>query len=260
MAEVFRSPQLTFNRAQYHIRDFDAMVRDFIDSRPWAEVIDKDSYPGQEFHKIGFTRELPDMLPCVLFDVVSNLRAVLDQTGYASAIAFKSPSLKGVKFPFGPSEQDFMNNLNGGCKDLPPEIRALFKECKAYKGGNNTLWAINEIANSKKHFALIPLIIGNPIANFSVEAIHHQKGIFEIRNYGSDALGWDAQKNELKLFMVPAGSQVDTYCRISFEIAIEGIETLTNQPAVAVLDEMANIVQSIMRATEAECRRTGLIA
>jgi hypothetical protein len=259
MADVFRSPQLTFNRAQYHIRDFDAMVRDFIDSRPWAKIIDKNSYPGEELHKIRLSREFPEMLPCVLFDAINNLRAVLDQAAYASAVASNSASLKAVKFPFGPSKSDFLNNLAGGCKDLPPEIRALFKECKAYKGGNDTLWAINEIANAKKHLALIPLVIGNSIANFSVEAIH-QKGIFEIRNFGSDALGWDREKNELKLFIVPAGSQIDVYGRISFQIAIEGIETLTDQPAIAVLDAMANIVQSIMRATEAECRRSGLIA
>src|ERR1700730_12081805 len=90
----------------------------------------------RKFTKSGSVENCQRCLPCVLFDAVNNLRAVLDQTGYSSAIASKRPSFKAVKFPFGPCEQDFLNNLAGGCKDLPPEIRALFKEFKAYKGEN----------------------------------------------------------------------------------------------------------------------------
>ena len=42
MSDVFHSARLTFDRAQYHIRDFNSVIRSFIDNRPWTEFIDKD--------------------------------------------------------------------------------------------------------------------------------------------------------------------------------------------------------------------------
>jgi hypothetical protein len=46
----------------------------------------------------------------------------------------------------GPTEDAVRNNAKGGCKDLPAEITMLFEGFKPYKGGNNALRALNEIA------------------------------------------------------------------------------------------------------------------
>ena len=149
MIDVFHSPRLTFERAQHHIREFKSTVRDFVDSKPYTYIVDDKSDLALDIHKIKFTREVPRELPCVLFDAANNLRAVLDQSGYAAALAAKRP-LKSVKFPFGPTDADFRNNVAGGCKDLPPEIRAIFERCNAYERGNGVLWALNEIANTNR--------------------------------------------------------------------------------------------------------------
>jgi hypothetical protein len=87
MADVFYSPRLTLVRAQYHIQNFKALVHSFDDKKPWAYIVDRQSQPGKIIHKIKFTHPLPEMLPCILFDAVNNLRAVLDQSGYAAAIS-----------------------------------------------------------------------------------------------------------------------------------------------------------------------------
>jgi hypothetical protein len=198
MPDFFYSARLTLARAQHHIRDFNSAVQGFINSKPWAYIIDKTTQPGQDLHKIQFTIGLPDMLPCVLFDATNNLRAVLDQAGYASAVAAKSPSLKATKFPFGPSREHWQNNLDGGCKDLPTEIRALFESAASYKGGNNTLWAVNEIANAKKHLALRPLVISRPLAFFTARG-EGPGDVGEIVSPGGFGVGWDSHKREITL-------------------------------------------------------------
>ena len=142
MPDFFYSPRLTLARAQHHTHDFSRIVQEFVQGKPWAYFVDKHTQPGQDLHKVQFTSDLPDMLPCVLFDATNNLRAVLDQAGYASAVAANSPPRKAVKFPFGRTVDDCRNNIAGGCKDLPPEICAIFEAAKSYKGGNNTLWAV----------------------------------------------------------------------------------------------------------------------
>jgi hypothetical protein len=133
MSDFFYSPRLTLVRTQHHISVFQKMVEDFVNGRPWTYFVDKQSQPGQDLHKAKFTSDLPEMLRCVLFDATNNLRAVLDQAGYAAALAAKSTSLKATKFPFGPTLQDWRNNVAGGCKDLPAQIRAIFEATKSYK-------------------------------------------------------------------------------------------------------------------------------
>jgi len=149
MTDVFRSPQLTLIRAHHHIRDFRETVNRFVAEKPWTRFVDKNSNPGKYLYKIKFRQQLPEILPCILFDATNNLRAVLDQVGYASAVAARGSSLKATKFPFGPTEEGFRNNLAGGCKDLPLEMQDLFRSFNAYKGGNDTLWSLNANANAK---------------------------------------------------------------------------------------------------------------
>jgi hypothetical protein len=200
MSDAFHSPRLTLTRAHHHIRDFKTMVTDFINSDPWADIVDKDSNPGQEIYKIKMTRQIPKDLPCVLFDATNNLRAVLDQAGHISAVVGKMPRLKAVKFPFAPTEADWRNNIAGGCKDLPAEIRTLFESFKSYEAGNPTLWAVNEIANAKKHFGLIPFGVGNAIARSQGEIIG--SGFFNHISKGrGDA--WDSAKKRVDNFFRP---------------------------------------------------------
>jgi hypothetical protein len=87
MAEFFDSPRLTFIRAQHHIRDLNTVIGDFVNNKPWTYFVDEEPQSGQHVYKIRLTEPVPNMLPCILFDAVNNLRAVLDQSGYASALA-----------------------------------------------------------------------------------------------------------------------------------------------------------------------------
>ncbi len=256
MTDIFYSPRLTLARAEHHIRDFNGIVDQYVQSKPWIVFVDRDSNPSQDLYKVEFTDTLRQMLPCILFDATNNLRAVLDQAGYASAVAAKSSSLKAVKFPFGLTESNFRNNLAGGCKDLPTEICAIFERSNAYKGGDNTLWALNEIANANKHFALKPLVIGNPSAFFSGESVG-EGGLQQIVSPGGFGIGWDPEKSEITLMSVPSGSNFRVDADITFNVAIDGVDVLEGQQAVHVLNAMCQKVQCILLDTEAECRRLG---
>ena len=259
MANVFDSARLTFCRAEHHINEFKSTISGFINSNPWTRIVDKDSNPGKHIHKIKIIRDLPKMLPCILFDAANNLRAVLDQAGYASAVAANSPSLKAVKFPFGPDEEHWRNNLAGGCKDLPAEIRAVFEEFKAYKGGNDTLWALNEIANTKKHCALIPLKISTSFVSFSAAIQLKKSNSAPVMIGDSPVLGagWDAAKREVELAICPANVEPQISGHFSFSVAIEDIEVARGQDARRVLDTMAHEVRNALSTTEAKCLSLG---
>jgi hypothetical protein len=250
MIDRFASPKLTLRRAQHHIRDFNALVNEFINRKPWTYFVDKESQPGKDIHKVHFTEQLPEMLPCMLADAANNLRSVLDQIGYASAYAAKSPSLKATKFPVGPTKRDFRNNLAGGSKDLPSEIRDIFERSKAYRRGNPTLWTINEIANAKKHFALVPLKIGTMSAVFYTD---------HVADSPTAGLDWNARKREVTLLSVSSGTKLNIRGHFTFSIAIQGIKAIRRQSAVGFLNAAADEVERILAVSEAECRRIDLI-
>jgi hypothetical protein len=107
-----------------------------------------------------------------------------------------------------------LNNLAGGSKDLPTEIRALFCEFKPYKGGNNTLWGLNELCNTPKHKMLYPVAIGS--GNITVNASY---------SLNADAIKepvWDREKNEIKFATIRPGGQVISHLNTSFAIVLSG--------------------------------------
>jgi hypothetical protein len=46
---------------------------------------------------------------------------------------------------------------------------------------------------------------------------------------------------------------------VSLTVSIEGIDIVRRKPALSVLKQMLNAVAAVSEATEAECRRLGLI-
>jgi hypothetical protein len=259
MDDLFHSPRLTLAWAHHHINEFNEATNRFIAEKPWTRFVDKNSEVGRDLHKVKLRQQLPECLPCILFDATNNLRAVLDQVGYASAVAAKSPSLKAIKFPFGSCEKKWRDNLAGGCKDLPAEIRAIFEESKAYPGGNDALWATNEIANANKHFALKALILARPDAFFSAR-ITSPESFEDIISPGGAGIGWNSGKNEITLLATQAGAKANINIHITISIAIEGINIQGSETALTFLNAARNEVERVLVAAEAECRRIGFIA
>jgi hypothetical protein len=100
MADVFQSCRLTLLRAQHHIDDLNAKINEFVSSQPWSMVVKPDLQARENVVKVKFARRLPTDLPCILFDAANNLRAALDQAGYASTIASGKVEPKKTNFPF----------------------------------------------------------------------------------------------------------------------------------------------------------------
>jgi len=158
MADLFASPKNMLRRAKYHINDLNTQISAFMHDKPWSHVIEKDVDGITDLHKVKFNKRLSDDLPGIVFDAANNLRPVLDQMAFAIAVVHTGKiNPTSAKFPFGPTESKMLNNANGGCKDLPPVIQALFEGFRPYKRGNDALWALNELANTPKHKILIPL-------------------------------------------------------------------------------------------------------
>jgi hypothetical protein len=255
MVDLFYSARLTLARAQYHINDFNSLIKGFIQSQPYTIFIDKECNSGKDTHKLRFAERLPDILPCVLFDAVNNLRAALDQAGYAAARASGKVTPKKTNFPFADDSTALDNQIDRRhvCDDLPAEIVAYFRGLKPYEGGDNILWALNKLCNTKKHCALVPGKIDS---------------ISSIVIYESDATGassaflaprdtWDPQKHEMILMVTEPGAQPNIRGHIAFSVELSEILALRGIHAGQLLLNMFKLVQNIVFTTETICRHLG---
>jgi hypothetical protein len=186
MIDALASPRGMLRRARQQIGDLDAQIKSFMKEKPWSHVVAKDADGVTDLHKIKFTTRLSEDLPHIVFEAANKMRSALDQLGFTVANLTGKIAPKSCKFPMGPTETEMRNNAKGGCKDLPPEVTAVFMSLKPYKGGNNALWALNEFANTPKHKMLIPVALSSGI------------GVGPGPFWGSLlALHWDGKRNEI---------------------------------------------------------------
>ncbi len=254
MADLFVSSKLTLARAKHHIRDLERQVQPFISKDAWTYVVEKDSDGVTNLHKVRFNRRLAPEVLGVLFDAANNLRAALDQAGYAAAIASGKVEPKRTHFPFASSAAELPNVIARKSKDLPPEILSLFCAFKPYKRGNRTLWALNKLCNTKKHCSLVPLQLGRMRLSYGASCETGLGGIDQ--NF---IARWDPERYEIILMRAAPEVRFTSDIGFTFTVTIKSIEVLRDKPVVEVLDTIAGKVERILMATEAESRRIGLI-
>lgn len=240
-------------RAKAHIRNLDRIVKSFIRRKPYKHVIEPHPDGIHEIHKLkARRRNLPHSFADFSTDAIQNMRAALDQAVYAIALAHGISNhrvLRSVAFPFSSSASDFQTRLKGACPGFPQEILKLLGSFKPYKGGINTLWAINELANTSKHKTLTTVA-------FRIVAAH----TYEISGMGNIVFPpqWNRTRNEFVLGTAMPNTRVMYRVGFAFNIGLDDIPLIAGKPIIGVLNDMASIVDSLLDQLESEGCRIGL--
>jgi hypothetical protein len=247
--DPFDSPRAVLQRARDHIDDLEARIKAFFDRKPYARVIDFDREASQQVHKIRLTAKIPGNLAVITKDVLSNLRDALDHAVYASAVMLGNKSPQKTGFPFAYDAAGVHNKLNKELIDVPSAIRSLLEALRPHKGGDETLWGLNAVRNTKTHKMLVPL--GAASISGSTEVITGQV-------IGPTRMGyhrWDASKNEVEYMRLGPGSEVYYKFTASFDVLFGNVEVFGGRQATSTLRVVANEVERILGAIEAETRR-----
>ncbi|NWF73353.1 MAG: hypothetical protein HXY51_09990 [Nitrospirae bacterium] len=228
-------------------------MKRFIHCKPYKHVIEPHPDGVHEIHKLkARRRNLPRAFADVSTDAIENMRAALDQAVYAIAVAHGITNhrvLRNVAFPFSKNVTDFHTRLKGACAGFPQEILTVLKSFKPYMGGNNTLWAINELANISKHQTL------TTVAFRIVAAYTH-----EISGMGNIIFPpqWDRPQNEFVLGTAMPNTRVKYSVGFGFNIGFDDIPVIAGKPIIGVLNDMASIVDRLIDEMESEGCRIGL--
>jgi hypothetical protein len=246
MSDPFRSAKSVLRRADHHIADLKSAVQVFTADKPYVYRVDKDAKTGKYVHKAVFSEDFSDDVSCIMFDAVNNLRACLDQIVNVIENRHTNRVILYSSFPFDEPAK-WLTKVKGMNK-IPAEIRSLFEGYKAYKGGNNALWALNYIVNIKKHGLLVPTGFGG--ATITLPGF--------IKQPQRVNQPFNAEKNEI-IMCISDWDDFRPYMEFRYSIVLSHSEPIIDgQEPVSLINAMRSEVIRIMAETETECRRIGL--
>jgi hypothetical protein len=249
--DPFYSAERRLLRAKEHIANLKRNLRTFTEGNPYEKVVEPDIDGVHQIYKIRLTGSIPGICDDLALEALFTLRAVLDQTGYAAAVASGKVRPKNAYFPVADDAAGLDNVIGRGrCKDLPEEILTLFCGFEPYQRGNRYIWTLNKLRNSV-HTALAPIGV--------VPASLFASWWGDIPPFEPLKLNWDSVKNEVAFGRGKRGENPDYHIRPTFIIGFDEIELTGLMNATAVLDLATRKVESILRATKAECRRLRFI-
>ena len=248
----FESSWRKIARAEEHYDELRRKIDEFVQEDPYERVIEPNAESSEQVvHKIRLTKPLPFAIADITGDIVQNLRNALDNAGYAVSVASGKADPKFSAFPFAGSLAQMPNSL-GRSKDLPQPIQSLFFGFQPYFGGDDMLWALNEMCIADKHKMVLP--IGTSAVR--VGANVHGKGYFSM----PDPHVWNREKNEMELITVRADTEFNYEFDFRLFVAINGIRVVDGKPVLSVLHQMGCKVHSIMTVIDLESRRLGYIS
>lgn len=245
----FYSPYRRLIRAQKHLVNLDRNIKRFFDKRPYTLMSELDPDGIHEIHKFRFSKKIPDIWDDLIFEALFNMRAVLDQSAYASAICSGNAKPRKAIFAIGDDETKFENGMKGWAKDVPDVVKALFRRFKPYKGGNNAIWALNQLRNSA-HTSLVTVWIGG-----NVHVRHLAPADFDGLNPA-----WDRSKNEIKFLRGKLGQPWNHRVHPTFVVGLDAIDIVGRQPAISFLNTAFGEVKNVLIATENTCRAFGFVS
>jgi len=183
MSENFASSRLKIEWAKKHILDLHAKVSGIAISSLYIPRIEHNSQTGNDVLKIEVTQILPSAgeLALVIGDALHNLESVLD---YAlNEVVFRRLGRYDdyTKLPFRLTRDKLVTAVNGALIHQASEAVSNFivDVVKPYKGGNEALWALNDLNNIDKHRLLLPVLHINIVNDIRVQNDRGDKHIID---------------------------------------------------------------------------------
>lgn len=249
MLSPFASPREVLDRARDNTKELETRIREFFGRNPYARVIESDRSTGEILHKARLTAQLPGKFTAVLKDAISNLRDSLDHTVYASCIALGRTDPETTKFPFADTGRQFEGEL-WALKEVSPAIWQAIERFRPYQGGNDLLWALNKIRNTKTHRILVPVGHAPAGVQFPVlKAVSIPNAALEMKFCNV----WDAAKNEVLYMRLPQGCELEYKVNIAFDVTFGDVPVLAGQPVIGVLSALINECERVLLSIEETC-------
>lgn len=199
-------------------------------------------------------KEVPEDLVWELVEGVGHLRGALDKLACA-LVELNGRGDSGVFFPFGGMGSDGKPNPfpdarmeKGVKKKLTPDQWDLIARQQPYPGGNETLWAVNVIANIDKHSNTLIKI------SASLENRAEVLSMYGVDDYASGRIAGlvltDEEREQVLFAFSGENPHVNVECNVTQSIIFGPIVPVEGKNILKTLNEQIRLVEGIVEIFE----------
>jgi hypothetical protein len=205
---------------------------------------------GQNLFKVQVTTDPPPELACIAFDAINCLRSSLDHAVFASTCVLTGhENPNSTKFPFADKADDLAGEWSRGASGVPKDLRPFLVNLKPFQNGNNLLWGLNKVRNSKIHRVLAPTV--SVPAGTAMNAVPGPVGLHihiwePIREWNEERREFTYGRGRVSGFGTIA---------VQIELAFTQKSALGSRLVGPTLRQTAGIVEGIVSGLEAETAR-----
>ncbi len=194
--KAFEDARLLLEYAERHINGLEKNVQRFCQTKAGSIIVEPDVEVAEYTHKFRIAKRADPELKIGAYIAGNMLKDALDHTVAECARLSRGQFIKNARFPFEGSAKRLDERFETKTmRKLPVEIRTFLRALDAYKGGNNSLHVLSDIAGRNRHWQLIPTF-----ANFHAVKIHHSDGTHSIVQANERAI---SPEGDLVLFTSP---------------------------------------------------------
>lgn len=245
MADPFKSPKQLISHASDEIEAARGIVGQFINAQKYTPKVHTDLITGEQIYRIKVQGpSLPDKLSNIVKDAAGNLRDALDHAVYSGALVISGGTPTDTGFPFAKDAAGVIGELAG--KRLagnPVALRPVLAGFKPYEGGNDILWALNQIRNPNTHRFIVPVGAAHGMGSLFIGHAVFTSG---TRIYSK----WDPTTKEIEYMRLGRGSTANYQVDPAIAVVFEGINAMVGKPLIPSLDAMVAEVDNVVRAIE----------
>jgi hypothetical protein len=246
---------LKIERADQHIRELEARLKSFVEDDPYEAVEKKEPDTGDRIWVVKVKSDPPPRLSIVLGDAVHNLRSALDHLACAlvTAEAGASAVHRATAFPISDTAEKCeasLTNVQAAGKDALDLMRA----SKAYKGGNDALWALRELDDRDKHHLLITVgaayqSVGIDMAKFLTNLHPGAPALPPMPVFLAPLDRQFPLENDDELFRIPAnapGGEHHPDPQFIFQVALGEPDVFEGAPLLETVTNLRDVVAELV--------------
>lgn len=257
-SQPFEGSKLKIARGRQHIAELEAEITAYLKDDPHAMLLQLDTRNGAYRIALKCRRGVPGAFSTIFGDAVHNFRTALDILAN-DLVALSGAQPEKVYFPFGKDIAGFETELKAKMGTAAPDIQDIVRSFKPYIGGNEVLRAMHDLDIGDKHIAIIGIGQGGmtggiPVRKIGAEALAggggrltYEADFGAIRTVPIDLTGFPDAPDEA--FLTTIGKLADSELRCTINKGLP----LAGTPVVEALNDMGNMVQSIVETFEAHC-------
>jgi hypothetical protein len=211
--------------------------KSWFESSPYSIVEDLHPEMGSKFFKLQVHRKLPNITNAGVGAVINSIRTALDLLASALAVRNGAPN-SNCSFPIYMTPEDFTDAKNVAQRTtwLSAAHRQIVDELKPYHGGNELLFALDQLDALRKRKRLIDIRLTPGATLHTPEA---EAAGFRINP------NWPSFEDGVVLGGSNIVSPISGF-EVVVDIALGQTDLVATQPAIGTLGEFARLADDII--------------